>query len=66
MGSDQQMASIASDVRVVIEFELEVGGRSMGSGEHHEETGHTASDTAFGGRKIDGCISVGRGLDSMS
>jgi hypothetical protein len=64
MGSDQQMASIASDARVVIEFELEVGGRCLVSGERHEETGYTANDRAFGGRKIDGCISVGRELDS--
>jgi hypothetical protein len=60
------MASIASDARVAIEFELEVDGKSMGSGERHEETGYTANDRAFGGRKIDGCISVGRGLDSTS
>jgi len=60
------MASIGSDARVAIEFELEVGGRSMGSGDRHEETGYTASDRAFCGRKIDGCISVGRELDSTS
>jgi hypothetical protein len=60
------MASIASDARVVIEFELEVGGRWMGSGERHEETGYTASGRAFGGRKTDECISVGRGLGSTS
>jgi hypothetical protein len=58
------MASIASDARVAIEFELEVDGRWMVSGERHEEIGYTASDRAFGGRKIGGCISVGRGLGS--
>jgi hypothetical protein len=60
------MASIGSDARVAIGFELEVGGRCLVSGERLEETGYTASDRAFGGRKIGGCISVGRGLGSMS
>jgi hypothetical protein len=40
----------------------------MTFGNRHEETEHTASGRAFGGRKmkIDECISVGRGLGSTS
>jgi len=65
-GSGQLMASVASDVRVASEFELEVDGMWMASGERREETAYTASDGGSDGKRNDGCISVGRGLGSTS
>jgi len=60
------MASVASDVRVAIEFELEVDGMWMESGKRQEETAYTASDGGFDGKRNDGYISVGREPGSRS